>query len=61
MTVMPEQIPEVSQEADDNLLSKEWWQKEFPPSVHRRMRIIMIVFAIGVAVSATNIFYVLLF
>ena len=58
---MPEQPPEAGQEADDNWLSKEWWQKEFPPSVHRRMRIIMIVVAIGIAVSAVNVVYVLLF
>ena len=61
MTVLPKQLSEAGQEADDNWLSKEWWQKEFPPSVHRRMRIIMIAFAIGIAVSAANVVYVLLF
>ncbi|MCY4138118.1 MAG: hypothetical protein OXF56_07635 [Rhodobacteraceae bacterium] len=48
-------------EADDNWLSRKWWQKEFPPSAHRRLRIIVYAFIFGIGISAANVVYVLLF
>ena len=61
---MPEQRNAIDDE-DDNWLSKEWWQKEFPPSeypaAHRRLRFMQIMALIALTVTAANMIYVYLF
>ena len=38
---------EVDYEADDDWLSKEWWQQEFPPRYHRYLRNIFVFIVVG--------------